>query len=150
MDEPSPILEEAAAPQPGRGGKGRPGQAPESMSRDEAAAAALAILDADFFRALCEPPRLEVLRRLIEIGRADIATVAELLPQDRSVVSRHLQVLERAGIVRATREGRNVFYEIDGPAVLAKFRELLAFTERLVPLCCPGPNTTPNFRRTTP
>ena len=108
------------------------------MTRAKAARACLAVLDADLFRALCEPARLEVVRRLVLLGRADVGTIAEGLPQDRSVVSRHLQVLERAGVVMATRESRQVFYELDGPVVLGRFREILEFFETLAPLCCPG------------
>lgn len=114
----------------------------EPMTREKAAEACVAILDAEFFRALCEPARLEVLRRLILLGRADVGTIADGVPQDRSVVSRHLQVLQRAGIVRAEKDSRHLFYELDGPAVLDRFREILAFTERLVPVCCPGPATS--------
>jgi len=105
-----------------------------------AAESCLAILDADFFRALCEPARIGVVRQLIMLGRADVGTIAEDLPQDRSVVSRHLQVLERVGIARSTKEQRRIVYELDGPAVLTRFREMIGLAEQLVPLCCPGSN----------
>lgn len=106
--------------------------------RRAAADRCLEVLDTELFRALCEPPRVEVIRRLIVLGRSDIAAIADGLPQDRSVVSRHLQVLERAGVVQSSREGRQVFYELDGPAILSKFGALTAALAPLVPLCCPG------------
>lgn len=106
--------------------------------RRAAADRCLEVLDTELFRALCEPARVEVIRRLIVVGRADIAAIADGMPQDRSVVSRHLQVLERAGIVQSAREGRQVFYELDGPAILGKFGALTAALAPLVPLCCPG------------
>lgn len=108
-------------------------------SRAAAANACLAVLDADFFKAFCEPARLEVVREMIKLGRADIGEIADGLPQDRSVVSRHLQRLEQAGIAASSKEGRRVFYELDGPVIMQK---LAAITDAFAPLvatCCPGP-----------
>ena len=106
--------------------------------RQAAAQSAAEVLDADFFRALCEPVRIELLRRLIAAGRADIAAISEALPQDRSVISRHLQVLRRAGIVTADRDGRHVYYQLNGPAVVAKLEAITDTLRRIVPDCCPG------------
>lgn len=108
-------------------------------SRTAAANACLAVLDADFFKALCEPARLEVVRQMIKLGRADIGEIADGLPQDRSVVSRHLQVLEQAGLAACSKEGRRVFYELDGPTIMTKFQTMMDAFAPLVPSCCPGP-----------
>jgi DNA-binding transcriptional ArsR family regulator len=96
------------------------------------------ILDSNIFTALCEPARIEILKLLTVRGRSDIATIAAHVPQDRSVVSRHLACLSAAGIVRREKVGRNVFYEVDGPAAVAQLEEVLARFRALVPLCCPG------------
>src|SRR5512144_1625701 len=85
-------------------------------------------LDAAFFRALCEPVRIAILTRLIEIGRADVASIAEAFGQDRSVISRHLQMMKDAGVLYSEPVGRHVYYDIDGPSVLAKLRDI---TQRL-------------------
>ena len=89
------------------------------------------MLATGFFRALCEPARIAVLRELILLGRADIAAIAARLPQDRSVVARHLQQLATAQIVKAKREGRHVFYEIDASAVGERLEGILARTRLL-------------------
>ncbi len=108
-------------------------------SRTAAANACLAVLDADFFRAFCEPARLEVVRQMIKLGRADIGEIADGLPQDRSVVSRHLQVLEQAGVAVSAKEGRRVFYELDGPVIMNKLAGMTDAFAPLVATCCPGP-----------
>jgi DNA-binding transcriptional ArsR family regulator len=113
------------------------------MTRSEAANACLAILDAEFFKALSEPSRLKVVRRLIRLGRADIGAIAEGLPQDRSVVSRHLQALEEAGLAISGREGRHIYYELDGPAILKKLGAMAEAFAPLVPVYCPGPKRIP-------
>jgi DNA-binding transcriptional ArsR family regulator len=97
-----------------------------------------AILEAKVFRALSEPVRIEILKRLTVQGRSDIAAIAAHIPQDRSVVSRHLAQLHHAGLVRREKVGRNVFFEMDGPAVVAQLGQVLARFQALVPLCCPA------------
>jgi len=99
---------------------------------------AIASIEEPFFKALAEPSRLAVLQRLMMLGRADIAAIAEGLPQERSVVSRHLQCLNDAGIVCSQKVGRQVFYEVDGPAVVKRLEEILIKIKRIAPFCCPG------------
>lgn len=106
--------------------------------RERAAGDLVAMLDEELFRALGEPARLEILRVLLAHGRSDLGAIAARVPQDVSGVSRHLAVLQANGIVRRERAGRRVFYEIDGPAVLARFESILGVLRRMVPVCCPG------------
>jgi DNA-binding transcriptional ArsR family regulator len=96
-----------------------------SISRRQMADQCVAAFDTAFFRALCEPARLAVLRELMVQGRADIAAVAENLPQDRSVVARHLRHLAVVGVVKSTKRGRHVFYEIDPKGVSVRMEGLL-------------------------
>jgi DNA-binding transcriptional ArsR family regulator len=91
----------------------------------------VAVFDTGFFKALCEPARIGVLCELILLGRADIAAIAARLPQDRSVIARHLHQLAAAQIVKAKREGRHVFYEIDASAVAERLEGILAITRVL-------------------
>jgi DNA-binding transcriptional ArsR family regulator len=106
-------------------------------SREQVAAACLEALDGSFFKALSEPARIAILRVVILQGRSDVGSIANRVPQDRSVVARHLQVLERARILRSVAEGRHTFYEIDGPGVLAQVETLLELFKKLAPICCP-------------
>ena len=105
-----------------------------TLTQTQAIDAAIASLDSAFFKALCEPPRVAVLKRVMQLGRADITEIATELPQERSVVSRHLQVLLEAGIVRASKVGRQVFYEVDGPAIIQRLEAILHHTR----MCCRG------------
>lgn len=109
-----------------------------SPTRTQAIEAAIESLDGAFFKALCEPPRVAVLKRVMELGRADVTEIAAELPQERSVVSRHLQVLLEAGIVRASKVGRQMFYEVDGLAIIQRLENILLHTKSIAPFCCPG------------
>ncbi len=109
-----------------------------TTSRSQAIESAIESLDGAFFKALCEPPRVAVLKRVMQLGRADVTAIAADLPQERSVISRHLQVLLDAGIVRATKVGRQVFYEVDGPAIVKRLEDILHHTKSIASLCCPS------------
>lgn len=117
--------------------------------RQRAATEIASLLDTPLLRALTEPARLEVLKVLLVNGRGDVASVSEHLPQDRSVVSRHLQVLEDAGVVRSARVGRHRIYELDGGFLVSRFDALATRLRTLAAVCCP-PSTTREAREPTP
>lgn len=108
----------------------------EIQTRLQAADACLEILNTDFFRALCEPVRIQIFRELVLKGRSDIGTIALDLPQDRSVIARHLQMMERAGLVHSLNEGRHTYYDIDGKNIVTRVSSISDLVRALVPLCC--------------
>ena len=103
----------------------------------QAADAFAEMLDSKFFKALSEPTRIQLMRYLIANAPADIAAIAEAFPQDRSVISRHLQIMHTAGILRCEKAGRHVYYQIDGEAVLLRLEGLVAAIRPCLPVCCP-------------
>lgn len=106
-------------------------------AREAAAAACLDALEGSFFKAVSEPARVAILRVLILHGRSDVGSIADRVPQDRSVVARHLQILERARLLRASTEGRHTFYELDGEGILSQLQALVKLFQKISPLCCP-------------
>lgn len=110
-----------------------------SLSSEHMALAqtALDVFDTKFFKALCEPTRAEIMRKLVLVGACDVGTIADGLAQDRSVISRHLAVLERAGICQTRKIGRRVFYDLDGPHNVTKVASILAAIEPMAYLCKP-------------
>ncbi|MFY0569370.1 ArsR/SmtB family transcription factor [Archangium lansingense] len=101
------------------------------------------VLDSDFLRALTERARLEILRVLLLHGASDVTSIASHLPQERSVISRHLKVLEDAGIVRVTPQGRQRIYSLDPMKFLATLEAITARVRAAVPDCCPLPPEPP-------
>ena len=57
------------------------------------------------FAALADPTRRSILSRLAE-GEATVNEIAEPLPMSLPAVSRHLKVLERAGLIVRSREAQ--------------------------------------------
>lgn len=111
-------------------------QPPDSL-RLTAIAEAARLLDDPIFAALQEPARVAVLRRVMELGRADITEIADGLPQERSVISRHLVQLRAAGLLRDQRIGRQRYYQVDGPAIVTRLEAILAQMRKVSLYCCP-------------
>lgn len=82
------------------------------MSRTEAEAVAL------IFAALGDPTRAHIVGRLAREGRLTLTDLARDAPISRQAMSRHVGVLNDAGIVAAERQGREVRLSVR-PAALA-------------------------------
>ncbi len=79
----------------------------------------------ELFRALCDPTRLQVLARLALAAEPQTVTeVAGCCGVHLSGVSRHLACLREAGVIRATRSGREVRYALDRVALTRELRGL--------------------------
>ena len=109
-----------------------------ARTRANAARGLSELLGSKLFKALCEPVRVEILKTLTAKGRCDVGTIAGHFPQDSSVVSRHLAILHDAGVVRREKEGRHVFFELDGAAMVDRMEKILEQFRTVVALCCPG------------
>ena len=116
--------------------------APEQKAMADAA---IAVLDTKFLKALSDPTRVQVIKKLILMGACDVSTIAKGLSQDRSVISRHLATLERAGITSTRKTGRRVLYDIDGPYVVDKVTLILEAIQPMAALCQPFQNMEPSF-----
>jgi DNA-binding transcriptional ArsR family regulator len=69
--------------------------------------------DADrLWAALADPTRQQVLDLILAAGDATPTALARDLPISRQGVAKHLAVLERAGLVEATRSGREVRFTV--------------------------------------
>ncbi len=94
------------------------------------------VLDSRFLKALSEPVRIEILKFIMRNGRTDIGTIAENMPQDRSVISRHLNLMHEVGILICEKVGRHMFYEIDGKVFLDRLENITDLVRKCVPMCC--------------
>ena len=63
-------------------------------------------------KALADPIRREILN-LLKGGRLSAGEICEHFPVTPASVSRHLSVLKEADLIRDTREGKFIFYELN-------------------------------------
>ena len=80
------------------------------------------------FRALAHPIRRAILDRLAE-GEVTVGRLSESFPVSFAAVSKHLGVLERAGLVTRDARGRERVCSIN-PTALEDARAWLEFHER--------------------
>lgn len=93
-------------------------------------------LDAAFkpelFRALAEPTRVSLLAVMMRAGgEANVSSIAEHLPVDTSVVSRHLRELVQAGVLDVERRGRERWYRLRLDALIEHFSALVGELQAL-------------------
>lgn len=81
------------------------------------------------FHALVDPTRRAILDRLTE-GDATVGRLSEPFPLSFAAVSKHLGVLERAGLVTRESRGRERMCRIN-PKAFEDARSWLEFHERL-------------------
>ncbi|MEU4626487.1 metalloregulator ArsR/SmtB family transcription factor [Actinoplanes sp. NPDC023801] len=70
-------------------------------------------VDDDLWSAIGDPTRRRMLDLLLADGGGTATTLCRHLPVTRQGVAKHLIVLERAGLVRATPAGREKRYRVD-------------------------------------
>ena len=76
-------------------------------------------LQAPLFAALGDETRLSLIARLCQVSRQSISQLAEGTDLTRQAVTKHLQVLERVGLVRSVRKGRETLFEFDAAPIEA-------------------------------
>src|SRR4029453_2751337 len=72
----------------------------------------------EIFRVLGDPTRVRILD-VLSRSEVCVQDLAGALQLSESAVSHQLRLLRSARIVRARRAGRNVFYALDEPPLLA-------------------------------
>lgn len=63
-------------------------------------------------RALADPVRREILN-LLKKGRLSAGEIGERFSITGAAISRHLSVLKEADLIRDTREGKFIYYDIN-------------------------------------
>ncbi len=71
------------------------------------------VVDDDLWSAIGDPTRRRMLDLLLVDGHGTATTLGEQLPVTRQAVAKHLGVLDRVGLVRATPVGRERRYRVD-------------------------------------
>ena len=67
---------------------------------------------AERFKLLAEPGRLRMVYALLEAGELCVSDLAVLVELSESATSHQLRQLRLAGLVKARKQGREVFYRV--------------------------------------
>jgi ArsR family transcriptional regulator, cadmium/lead-responsive transcriptional repressor len=69
--------------------------------------------DDDLWSAIADPSRRRVLDLIVSNGGVSASWLARRVPFSRQAVSKHLVVLEGAGLVSRRKQGREVLYQVE-------------------------------------
>jgi ArsR family transcriptional regulator, cadmium/lead-responsive transcriptional repressor len=69
--------------------------------------------DDELWSAIGDPSRRRVLDLLVSNGEVSASWLAGRVPFSRQMVSKHLVVLEEAGLIRRRKQGREVLYQVE-------------------------------------
>lgn len=76
---------------------------------------------AELFRALGDPSRLRIIAVLLD-GEQNVGALAVQIDLSESAVSHQLRTLRQLRLVRARKQGREVYYALDDDHVADLFR----------------------------
>lgn len=91
--------------------------------------------DFEFFKALFDPVRSELLKYLAVYGAKSIGEIAENFTQDRSVISRHLDIMYKQGILTKRKESRYTIYEVSGWNIVERFEDTARKLRKMMKDC---------------
>lgn len=77
---------------------------------------------ADLFSAFSDTSRVRIISAIIE-QEMKISDLSELIGLTESAISHHMRGLRQLKIVRARRDGKEVFYSIVDPHLIALFKQ---------------------------
>ena len=68
------------------------------------------------FKVLSDPMRLRILQ-VLETGETSVSALAEAVESTQPNVSKHLKLMQEAGMLSRRQEGNTVYYSISDPTV---------------------------------
>lgn len=77
---------------------------------------------AELFRSFSDTSRVRLLSALAE-QELNVGTLAELVGISESAISHHLRGLRQMGIVKARRDGKEVYYRIEDEHIITLFKQ---------------------------
>ena len=77
---------------------------------------------AELFRAFSDTSRVRILSVIVE-QEANISQLAELVGVTESAVSHHMRGLRQMRLVKSRRDGKEVYYSVDDPHIIALFQQ---------------------------
>ena len=77
---------------------------------------------AELFRAFSDTSRVRILSVIVD-QEMNVSQLAELVGVTESAVSHHLRGLRQMRLVKSRRDGKEVYYSVDDPHIIALFQQ---------------------------
>jgi ArsR family transcriptional regulator, lead/cadmium/zinc/bismuth-responsive transcriptional repressor len=79
---------------------------------------------AELFRVFGDPSRVRILSALIS-GEVNVGVLATAVGLTESAISHHMRGLRQLRLVRARKEGRQVYYYVNDAHIVALFQQVV-------------------------
>ena len=86
------------------------------------------VRQADYFKALAHPVRLQILT-ILRQGEACVCHLEAVLHKRQAYISQQVSVLKEAGLLAERKDGLFVFYRLVNPNLVALLAQSLAFAQ---------------------
>jgi len=83
-------------------------------------------IDVDILKALADETRLDILK-LLGNKEMNVNEIAQNSRVSRPTISHHLQIMKRARIVEARKEGKETFYSVNNYVLTSLAQSILGF-----------------------
>lgn len=80
---------------------------------------------AELFKAIGNPIRLCIINIIIENGKCNVSELKKCLSTSQSGISQHLTKLKNTGIIKGSRTGNEIHYELINDQVRRVVKEFL-------------------------
>jgi ArsR family transcriptional regulator len=77
---------------------------------------------AELFRAFSDSSRVRILSVIVD-HEMNVSQLAALVDLTESAVSHHMRGLRQMRLVKARRDGKEVFYSVDDPHIITLFKQ---------------------------
>jgi ArsR family transcriptional regulator len=77
---------------------------------------------AELFRAFSDTSRVRIMSALLD-GEKNVGALADLVGISQSAVSHHMRGLRQMRLVVARKDGKEVYYRVDDPHIIALFQQ---------------------------
>jgi len=82
----------------------------------------IAVHVADLFRAFSDSSRVRIFSLIVD-QEMNVSQLAALVGVTESAVSHHMRGLRQMRLVKARRDGKEVFYSVDDPHIITLFKQ---------------------------
>ncbi len=72
----------------------------------------------NIFKGLAHPLRLQIIKLLLKHEALTVSGLLEHMEVEQSLLSHHLAILRRIGVLESHKQGRNFFYRIREPRII--------------------------------
>ncbi len=78
----------------------------------------------EIFKALGHPIRLKIACGLLHKGKCNVNTMVENLNESQSLISQHINILKKSGLIKGYRDGNIIWYKLENELAIKLLKNI--------------------------